>query len=94
MRADLHIAGNGCTDCLTSFCCTCCDLVQQDREAKDWQEGRGAYASMQPAPQDGMMYQRQPQVEKGMGVEGRGVAGPGGVQQQQQQGPPVYYEKR
>jgi len=34
IRKKYHIEGNPCTDCLASFCCTCCDLIQQDKQVK------------------------------------------------------------
>jgi len=32
IRSRYNIRGDGCSDCLTSFCCTCCQLVQESRE--------------------------------------------------------------
>lgn len=59
MRRELDLNGNGCTDCLASFCCPCCQLIQEDREAQDWQEGKGVYAAMQPTKHDPMTYSAQ-----------------------------------
>jgi len=37
IRSRYNLEGSVCTDCLASFCCTCCDLVQQDKEVKNQQ---------------------------------------------------------
>lgn len=33
MRHRFGISGNGCKDCMAAFCCPCCVLVQQEKEA-------------------------------------------------------------
>ncbi|KAF1348468.1 hypothetical protein BDV97DRAFT_277856, partial [Delphinella strobiligena] len=35
MRKKLGIEGDGCTDCLASTFCTCCAMVQQEKEVKE-----------------------------------------------------------
>lgn len=34
MRRQYVIEGNACNDCLASWCCPCCALVQEDQEVK------------------------------------------------------------
>jgi len=52
IRNKYNIEGNPCTDCLVSCCCTCCDLIQQDKEVKEREQA--APAGYQRPPQ--MMY--------------------------------------
>jgi hypothetical protein len=33
IRDKYHLKGEGAMDCLKAWCCACCDLVQQDKEA-------------------------------------------------------------
>lgn len=35
MRRSYDNDGNACNDCLTSWCCPCCALVQVDKEVKE-----------------------------------------------------------
>lgn len=35
MRHDYDIDGNACSDCLTSWCCPCCVLVQEHKEVEE-----------------------------------------------------------
>jgi hypothetical protein len=39
MRDEFGIKGNGCTDCLGAWCCPCCGLMQEEKEAKVRSEG-------------------------------------------------------
>lgn len=56
-REKYGIDGNACTDCLVSCCCTCCGLVQQDREVKEREEkGRLGAASAGYQKIGGMAY--------------------------------------
>jgi hypothetical protein len=34
MRDEFGIKGNTCADCLGAWCCMCCGLVQEEKEAK------------------------------------------------------------
>lgn len=34
MRQQFGIEGNRCNDCIISWCCPCCALVQEDQEVK------------------------------------------------------------
>ncbi|KAI9713693.1 MAG: hypothetical protein M1828_001382 [Chrysothrix sp. TS-e1954] len=59
LRKQLDIQGNFGVDCLTSFFCHCCGLVQEDLEAGKWQQRRGVYA-------DEMGADEEPRGEAGM----------------------------
>lgn len=41
MRHDYGIDGNACGDCLTSWCCPCCILVQEDKEVEERERLQG-----------------------------------------------------
>ena len=63
IRERLRLNGNGCSDCLVSWCCACCALVQEEREVQDFQQGKGVYATVapqQPSMQPGMSYSTPP----------------------------------
>ncbi|KAL1989146.1 hypothetical protein VTN96DRAFT_3693 [Rasamsonia emersonii] len=50
--------GNCCTDCMASFCCPCCALIQQEKEAKTrLGDGQGMAPPMGYQPPRGMAYQ-------------------------------------
>ena len=44
LRKQLGIEGSQVDDCVKSFACHCCGLVQEDMEVKAWQQRRGPYA--------------------------------------------------
>lgn len=48
MREQLGIEGNGLTDCLGSWCCPCCGLIQEEKEAVLRTEGGAAGYQQQP----------------------------------------------
>ena len=60
MREQLNISGTNGSDIAVSFACHCCALVQQDMEAKKWQERVGVYGQQpveqQPVAQAPMEY--------------------------------------
>jgi Cys-rich protein (TIGR01571 family) len=67
MRAKYHLEGNACKDCLCAFCCTPCDVAQQDKESAFREEERGPLIA-QPEMVDGMQYkvqQEQPAFHHG-----------------------------
>ncbi len=57
MRHDYGIDGNACSDCLTSWWCPCCVLVQEDKEVDKMerlqgnQQGYTSQRGMNYAPQ-------------------------------------------
>lgn len=60
MREQLNISGTNRSDIAVSFACHCCALVQQDMEARKWQQGSGVYGQrpveQQPVVQAPMEY--------------------------------------
>lgn len=58
LRNKHNIDGNACTDCLISYCCNWCALVQEDKEVKVKEQG-GNPAATGYQKQDGMMYTQQ-----------------------------------
>ena len=59
LRHQFQIEGSVAQDWITSFFCHCCGLVQEDVEAKKWQERQGIYAGRQPVTQEPMRYAAQ-----------------------------------
>ena len=59
VRETLRIRGNLCTDLLKICCCSCCALVQEEREVKDHQKGTLVQQPAQPRTQGGMSYTPQ-----------------------------------
>ena len=57
LRHQLQIEGSVAEDWATSLFCHCCGLVQEDAEAKKWQERQGVYANHQPTVQEQMQYE-------------------------------------
>lgn len=61
VRRTFGIAGGGCIDCLTTYFCNCCAIVQHENELREQSEmarnGRSGYR----APGSNMMYQPQQQ---------------------------------
>ena len=60
LRTQLGVDGSKADDFVKSYLCHCCGLVQEDMEAKAWQERRGPYAiDAQPAEnKEGMTYSK------------------------------------
>lgn len=60
LRKQLGVDGSKADDFVKSYFCHCCGLVQEDMEAKAWQERRGPYAiDAQPAGnKEGMTYSK------------------------------------
>ena len=60
LRKQLDIAGNFGNDCVMSFFCHCCGVVQEDIEARKWQQRQGVYANTknieEPQQEPGMEY--------------------------------------
>ncbi|GFF94893.1 PLAC8-domain-containing protein [Aspergillus lentulus] len=54
IRTKLHIKGSGCADCLSSFCCASCVLIQHEKELQERSANDLGYR--RPA---GMDYSRQ-----------------------------------
>ena len=57
IRAKYNIDGGTCTDCLASLCCSCCALVQEDKEVKK-QERSALDKDVRFQPHSQMAYQR------------------------------------
>jgi hypothetical protein len=51
MRDQFGIEGSGVTDCLGSWCCPCCGLIQEEKEAKLRAEGGAAVQGYAQQPQ-------------------------------------------
>jgi len=46
VRTRYGIKGDGCMDCLASYCCTCCSLIQVEKEVISRQtQGNGGYVA-------------------------------------------------
>ncbi|KAF2096684.1 PLAC8-domain-containing protein [Rhizodiscina lignyota] len=59
LRRRYNIDGNGCTDCLCSTCCGCCDIIQQDKEMKNRETQ--PILDAEPKRNEGMHYAPQDQ---------------------------------
>lgn len=100
VRRELNIKGNGCSDCSADFWVPACALCQEENEVKEWQEGKGQYAALQPSKQEGMNYvQQQPYgtAQPGYGHAQPGYApAPTGYAQSQPyaQGQPAYGQQQ
>lgn len=46
VRKQLGIEGSRADDCVNAYFCHCCGLVQEEMEAKAWQERKGPYAGV------------------------------------------------
>ena len=55
VREKYNLVGNGCTDCLCTFCCGPCDIIQQDKEV-EYRERQGKPLLDQPGKVDSMNY--------------------------------------
>lgn len=45
IRKYFHIKGSTCGDCVASACCTCCVLVQNDKQSQQQRSTSGEYRS-------------------------------------------------
>ena len=55
-RRQFGIQGGGCGDCMTSCCCHCCALIQEEKESLLRVEGVDAKTGQQYQPPSGMNY--------------------------------------
>lgn len=58
VRRQVGVNGGFGRDCVATWCCHCCSLIQDDRELKAFNEHKGIYAQ-QPIAQAPMMYAPQ-----------------------------------
>lgn len=56
MRAKHGIEGNGCTDCMTAWCCYCCALIQEEKESLLRTQGVDPKTGQQYQAPTGMSY--------------------------------------
>ncbi|KUJ23885.1 PLAC8-domain-containing protein [Mollisia scopiformis] len=56
LRNKFGINGGGCGDCMTAWCCTCCSIIQNEKEVIGRQSGAAAGGYVQQA---GMVAQPQ-----------------------------------
>merc|ERR1711939_673988 len=56
MREKYGMESNGCGDCLTAFCCACCELIQEDKETIIRTTGMDPKTEQPYVPPQGMTY--------------------------------------
>jgi hypothetical protein len=56
MRARFGIEGGGCGDCMTTWCCYCCALIQEEKESLLRTAGIDAKTGQQYQAPNGMTY--------------------------------------
>jgi hypothetical protein len=56
MREKYGMESNGCGDCLTAFCCPCCQLIQEDKESIVRNTGMDPKTQTPYVPPTGMSY--------------------------------------
>jgi hypothetical protein len=59
IRNQYHIQGDGCTDCLLSWCCHCCSLIRMEKEVISRQQQAGVVQTGYIPPPAGMVAQPQ-----------------------------------
>jgi len=91
IRSRYHLQGEGVMDCLKAWCCACCDLVQQDKEATYHLLNNTPMVTSQPekaggmsygAPQEGA-YSQQPMPAQQGGYTQQPIPAQQGVYEQQ-----------
>jgi len=65
IRHKYGIDSNGCNDCLLSWCCGCCTLIQEDKEVRSQDERGPMMQQGYGAPNGGqqMVYGQPPQQQ-------------------------------
>jgi hypothetical protein len=61
IRDRYNIRGDAVTDCLLSWCCHCCSLIQQEKEVIGRQRQAGLVQQGYAAPPTGMVAEPQQQ---------------------------------
>lgn len=56
MREKYGMESNGFGDCMTAFCCPCCELIQEDKEMVVRHTGMDPKTSQPYVPPQGMTY--------------------------------------
>jgi len=63
IKEKFNLDGDFATDCLKSWCCACCDIIQQDKEAEYQLANAQMPLQQQPGLKEGMSMQQSPLVQ-------------------------------
>lgn len=75
IRSRYNLGGGGCGDCCATFCCTCCVVIQNEKEVMGRTEGNAMGGMVQQGyqqpqgmvmPQQGQQQMQQQQMHQGM----------------------------